>query len=128
MKHINGLLIEQILLLDCLIEMARCADCPGPEPISYADAIALIKKALQIGPFVDGIGLLRTLYRLTGDKEQEIYWAKMLKDCYENAPSPSIEPEFLENEYFQKEKGIEGTPTLERFSIFYRLTEQDVAS
>jgi hypothetical protein len=105
-----------------LIEMARCADCPGTPPISYAEAIHLVKKALQKGPFVDGFGLLRSLYGLQKDSEQESYWATILKQYWENPSSPSIVPEFLEKEYYHcyhKEEGSLEVPSLEKSSIFY---------
>ena len=104
--------------------MACCADCPGSELISYKEAIRLVKKALQKGPYVDGFGLLRTLYRLQGDSEQDAYWATVLKQCYDNPRSPSIEPEFLVKEYYHKERGISEVPSLEKSSIFYENDKQ----
>jgi hypothetical protein len=102
-----------------LIEMARCADCPGTPPISYGEAIQLVKKALQKGPFMDGFELLRMFYWFQGDSEQETYWATVLKQYHGKASSPSIVPEFLEKEYYHKEKGILEVPSLEKSSIFY---------
>ena len=54
-----------------LIEMARCSICPGPPPIPYDQAIDLVTKALQKGPYADGIGLLCNLYSSTWDTEKE---------------------------------------------------------
>jgi hypothetical protein len=102
-----------------LIELAQCAECPGTPPISYEEAILLTKRALQKGPFVDGIGMLRSLYGLQEDKEQETHWATVLKQYHGKASSPSIVPEFLEKEYYHKEKGIFEVPSLEKSSIFY---------
>ncbi len=102
-----------------LIEMANCADCPGDPPIDRKDAIDLVKKALQSGLFIDGVGVLRVLYGAIGDKSQEQYWANVLKNADKKMEAPSIEPEFLGGEYFHKEKGIKSFPILEKSSIFY---------
>ena len=102
-----------------LIEMARCADCPGTPPIPYEEAIQLVKRALQKGAFVDGFELLSLFYWICRDKEQEAYWAALLKQHHGGASSPSIVPEFLEKEYYHKERGNLDVPTLEKSSIFY---------
>jgi hypothetical protein len=102
-----------------LIEMARCADCPGSPPIDRKIAIALVKKALQQGAYIDGIGVMRTLYSAIGDKKQEAYWAKVLENADKKLLSPSIEPEFLGKEYFRKEGDPKGSDTIEKSSIFF---------
>ena len=102
-----------------LIELARCANCPGPPPISYDQAIELVMRALKKGPFADGFGLLTTLFWLKNDYEKETYWRRILKEADNEFESPSLEPQFLGDEFFCKERHIEGTPTIEKSSIFY---------
>ncbi len=86
-----------------LIELARCCICPGPPPISYEDAIHLVKKALEEAPYADAIGLLSHIYSLKNDKKNEEYWNEVLKKSDQKFISPSIEPKFLVEEYLQEE-------------------------
>lgn len=94
-----------------LIELARCCICPGTPPISYDDAIALVKKAIEKTPYTDGIGLLSHIYALKDDKENEEYWTNILKKSKPEFISPSIEPKFLVEEYLQ-EKNAKQPKTL----------------
>ena len=102
-----------------LIEMARCADLPRPPPISYDYAIDLVMMALKEGPFVDGLDLLTLLFWLKRDYEKEAYWTKVLEKADADFESPSIEPKFLGDELFRKERHLEGTPIIEKSSLFY---------
>ena len=45
-----------------LIELASCCIGPGHPPISYDNAINLVKQALQEAPYADGFGLLSHIY------------------------------------------------------------------
>ena len=76
-------------------------------------------RALKEGPFADGFGLLTTLFWLKNDYEKETYWRRILKEADNEFESPSLEPQFLGDEFFCKERHIEGTPTIEKSSIFY---------
>lgn len=84
-----------------LIELARCCICPGTPPISYDEAIDLVKKAIKEAPYTDGIGLLSHIYSLKNDKINEKYWVKILENSNQKFESPSIEPKFLVDEYLQ---------------------------
>ena len=86
-----------------LIEFARCSICPGPPPISYDQAIDLVMRALRGGPYVDGIGLLCNLYFSKGDTQMEEHWSDVLKKSDHGFISPSITPQFIEDDYLQEE-------------------------
>jgi hypothetical protein len=78
-----------------LIELARCCICPDSPPISYDEAIDLVKKAIKEALYTDGVGLLSHIYSLKNDKINEKYWAKILENSNQKLESPSIEPKFL---------------------------------
>ena len=86
-----------------LIELARCSICPGSPPIPYNQAIDLVMRALQGGPYVDGIGLLCNLYFSKGDTQMEEHWSDVLKKSDHSFISPSITPQFIEDDYLQEE-------------------------
>jgi hypothetical protein len=86
-----------------LIEFARCSVCPGPPPIPYDQAIDLVMRALQGGPYSDGIELLSNLYSLKWDTQMEEYWRKILEKSNHDFESPSIIPQFIEDDYLQSE-------------------------
>lgn len=91
-----------------LIEFARCSICPGPPPIPYDQAIGLVMRALQRGPYADGIGLLCNLYSFKWDTQMEEYWRKILEKSDHDFRSPSLIPQFIENNYLEsKVKGKE---------------------
>lgn len=89
-----------------LIEFARCSICPGIPPISYGNAIELVMQAISKIPYSDGINLLCNLYSLQNDKEKQSYWTKILYELPEGKEmhSPSIEPDFLVEEYLPEIK------------------------
>lgn len=94
-----------------LIEFARCSICPGSPPISYDQAIDLVMRALQSGPYADGIGLLCGLYTLKHDMQMEEYWRKILEKSDHDFRSPSFIPQFIENNYLEsKVKGKKKQP------------------
>lgn len=84
---------------ELLIEFARCCICPGSPPISYEYAINLVLRALEKGPFADGIGLLSHIYSLKNDSKQEKYWNELLQKSDKTYVSPPIEPPFLKDEH-----------------------------
>jgi hypothetical protein len=85
-----------------LIEFARCCICPGSPPISYDYAIELVSRALEEGPYADGIGLISHIYSLKDDKKNEEHWTKILKKSNQEFISPPIEPKFLVEEYLSE--------------------------
>ena len=87
-----------------LIEFARCCICSGHPPISYDDAINLVKQALKDAPYSNGIGLLSHIYSLKEDEVNEEIWKKNLANCNKDFLAPSIEPKFLVEEYLQNKK------------------------
>ena len=79
-----------------LIALARCCICPGFPPISYEDAIKYLKIALKDYLYVDGVSLLRAIYSLKKDTNNENYWMNILKKIEtQNIESPSLDPQFL---------------------------------
>ena len=86
-----------------LIELARCSICPGSPPIPYDQAIDLVMRALEIGHYSDGIELLVNLYSFKWDSQMEEYWRTILKESNLDFESPSIIPQFIEDNYLQSE-------------------------
>lgn len=84
-----------------LIEFARSCICPGSPPISYDNAIDLVKKALEVAPYADGIGLLSHIYSLKDDEVNADFWTNILKTTDKEFVSPSIEPKFLVEDYLK---------------------------
>jgi hypothetical protein len=84
-----------------LIEFARCSICPGSPPIPYDQAIGLVMRALQSGPYADAIGLLCNLYSFKWDTQMEEYWRKVLEKSDHSLRSPSIIPQFIEDNYLE---------------------------
>ena len=83
---------------ELLIELARCCICPGKPPISYDEAIALLEKSIQDRPYIDAIGLLKSLYGFKKNKEKEAYWSEIFKKIGDDGEkAPSLEPLFLQN-------------------------------
>lgn len=94
---------------ELLIELARCFNSPGDPPLSRDEAISLLKQAIKESLYIEAIGLLCTIYWEKGDFKKENYWKNILKDLEEKngKHSPSIEPEFLVNEYMKTIKDKE---------------------
>ena len=84
-----------------LVNLARCSICPGSPPISYDQAIDLVMRALQSGPYADGIGLLCGLYALKHDMQMKEYWDKISERSDHSFRSPSFIPQFIEDDYLE---------------------------
>lgn len=69
-----------------LVAMARCCIAPGKPPITEEEAISLVKQAIKTTPYVEGIELLRGLYKSTGNIVEERYWGNILEEIKENGP------------------------------------------
>jgi hypothetical protein len=79
-----------------LIALANCCVCPGPTPISFDDALELVKRAVKDYLYIDAVGLMHILYSRKNDTENTQYWKELmtqLKDT--NKRAPRIIPEFL---------------------------------
>lgn len=71
---------------ELLIALARCYNSPGIPPVTEAEAINLIKKAIKNKLYPEGVRLLKGLYRITGDKQEENYWNKILTAIEDTGP------------------------------------------
>ncbi len=79
-----------------LIAIASCSLCPGRPPISYEEAIKYLEIALKDYLYVDGVSLMRAIYALKKDKNNEKHWSEILKKIENsNIESPSLDPEFI---------------------------------
>lgn len=79
---------------ELLIELAGCCYCPGPPPISYEEAIDLLKNSIIYHPYKQAAALLKSIYSSKKDEENENYWSKMI-DQITDENLPSIEPLFF---------------------------------
>lgn len=69
-----------------LIAMAECCWAPGKPPITEDEAISLVKLAIKNTPYVEGIELLRGLYKSLGNIKEQMYWENILENIKENGP------------------------------------------
>lgn len=73
-----------------LIAMARCCIAPGKPPLTEEEAILLIKEAIKDTLYVEGIELLRGLYKSMGNTKEQQRWERVLeniKDTGTHLPS-----------------------------------------
>lgn len=63
-----------------LIALAGCCWAPGKPPISEKEAILLVKQAIQTIPYIEGVELLRGLYKSIGNDKELQYWEKVLEN------------------------------------------------
>ena len=79
---------------ELLIELARCCYCPGTPPISYEQAISLLKESLLKHPYKQAAALLKSIYSSMRDTDNEQYWSKVL-DQTKDENMHELEPAFL---------------------------------
>lgn len=66
-----------------LIAMARCYIAPGKPPITEEEAIDLVKQAIKTTQYIEGIELLRGLYKSIGNIKEQKYWENILEGIKE---------------------------------------------
>ncbi|MBA3237985.1 MAG: hypothetical protein H0T62_06495 [Parachlamydiaceae bacterium] len=71
---------------ELLVALARCCIAPGKPPLSEAEAILLVKEAIKTTPYVEGIELLKGLYKSIGNKKEQEYWEDVLSKISKNGP------------------------------------------
>lgn len=69
-----------------LIAMARCCSAPGKPPITEEEAISLTKEAIKETPYVEGVELLRGLYKSQDNVNEQLYWENVLESNRNNQP------------------------------------------
>jgi len=67
-----------------LIALAGCCWAPGTPPITEEESIKLVKQALTEKNYFEGVSLLRGLYKSIGNKKEQDYWERILKNIDEN--------------------------------------------
>lgn len=67
-----------------LIAMARCCFSPGKPHITEDEGILLVKQAIKDIPYVEGIELLKGLYKSLGNTKEQKYWENVLDSLGEN--------------------------------------------
>lgn len=74
-----------------LVAMARCCLAPGAPVITKEESIELIKQALKTTLYVEGVELLKGLYKSMGNTKEQKYWENILEEIRENgAHLPSL--------------------------------------
>lgn len=77
---------------ELLVALAGCCWAPGKPPISEEEAISLVKQAIQSTPYVEGVELLKGLYKSTGNVQELQYWEKVLENIKDTGPHlPSLD-------------------------------------
>ena len=75
-----------------LIAIAGCCIAPGKPPISEEEAILLVNEAIQVTPYIEGIELLKGLYKSIGNTEKQKFWEDVLNKNIERDPHlPSLD-------------------------------------
>ncbi len=78
-----------------LVALAGCCWAPGKPPITEEDAISLVKQAVQTTPYVEGVELLRGLYKSIGNLKEQQRWEKVLENIKDTGPHlPSLDQIF----------------------------------
>ena len=67
-----------------LIAIAGCCIAPGTPPLSENEAILLVKEAIQVIPYIEGIELLIGLYKAMGNIEEQSYYKNILNKISDN--------------------------------------------
>lgn len=62
-----------------LVAMAHCCWAPGMPPITEEEAILLVKEAIKTIPYIEGVELLRGLYKSIGNIKEQKRWEKVLE-------------------------------------------------
>lgn len=62
------------------IALAGCCWAPGRPPITEEEAILLVKEAIAKIPYIEGVELLRGLYKSTGNINEQQFWDKYLEE------------------------------------------------
>jgi hypothetical protein len=92
-----------------LIAFAHCCICPGHPPITYDYAVELVLRALKNNKYVDGFYLLAHLYSLKEDEQQSEYWRTFAQNADQYFTSPSIDPQFLVDDYLKSKHAHQET-------------------
>jgi tetratricopeptide (TPR) repeat protein len=66
-----------------LVYLARCCWAPGKPPITQEEAVELVKEAIKKTPYIEGISLLRGLYKCMGKTEEQKQCEKTLEESQE---------------------------------------------
>ncbi len=67
-----------------LVAMARCCIAPGKPPITEEEAILLVKEAIKTTPYIEGVELLRGLYKSVGNIKEQKHWENILENIKKN--------------------------------------------
>lgn len=71
---------------ELLVALARCCFAPGKPPITEEEAISFIKEAIKTTPYIEGIELLRGIYKSLGNAKELTHWEKILENLKGNGP------------------------------------------
>jgi hypothetical protein len=71
---------------ELLVAIAGCCWAPGQPSITEEEAISFVKQAIETTPYVEGVELLRGLYKSIGNVKEQQYWEKVLEEIKDNGP------------------------------------------
>lgn len=81
-----------------MLLLAQCYDSPGTPPVSRQEAKNLLLKALEIEKTIEGVSLLKWIYKRDNQLEEVEYWDKILKEVTENdLHTENLYPSFVED-------------------------------
>lgn len=69
-----------------LVGIAGCCWAPGKPPLTEDEAILFVKQAIQTTPYVEGVELLRGLYKSMGNIKEQQHWEKVLDRIKDTGP------------------------------------------
>ncbi len=69
---------------ELLVALARCCIAPGKPPLSEEEAILLVKEAIETTPYIEGVELLKGLYKAIGNRKEQEYWEDVLSKISKN--------------------------------------------
>ena len=75
-----------------LVAMASCCWAPGKPPLKEDEAIQLVKEAIKNTLYVEGVELLKGLYKSMGNIKEEEHWEGVLESIINNGEHlPSLD-------------------------------------
>lgn len=81
-----------------MVLLAECYDSPGTPPVNRQEAKNLLLKALEIEKTIEGVSLLKRIYKRDQQWEEVEYWDKVLKEVTEkDLHTENLYPSFVEH-------------------------------
>jgi len=69
---------------ELLVAMSACSSAPGKPPMTEEESIALLKQAVQVGPYVEAVEFLIGAYRCSENTKEQKYWEAVLEQIGDN--------------------------------------------